>query len=425
MENQYISSLIWIIFELMIMAIPFYHWEKSRWLRNTSVFILSGSALLLVDFIFLKVFPSFPDISSNVYLYKFIYNVFKLPVLVICTVYIHYLNHTSYALSLFIYFLTQIYTIFANTASTWAYNMLSHHPMDELSSTWIFIIRIVIILMLITFTRLYLSKHHRMRSEDPFTICLFAGIMTMFIDGISQNTSFSSIFRIEDMFVLSGMLVVPIALLLMLNKLNEIQEEKIMHENTVKALKLSRQQLSILNDKDIEVIKVKHDIISHLRMIQTFMNNDNYEAADLYLQKTCGLLSNKQSLKTYSQNTYINAVINYKTKAEKDIVFDIVSEIGNENKIDPLDLGILVMNLLDQRISYINKFNLKQEIYLKISQRENMVSLLIDSQLPDEEDKNPYDMYEGNIINHIVDKYKGTLQRKIHTETDCGILLNG
>lgn len=277
--------------------------------------------------------------------------------------------------------------------------------------------------MLITFTRLYLCKHHRLRSEGPFTICLFTGIMTMFIDGISQNTTFSSIFRIEDMFILSGMLVVPIALLLMLNKLNEIQEDKIIHENTVKALKLSRQQLSVLNDKDIEVIKVKHDIISHLRMIQTFMNNDNYEAADLYLQKTCGLLSNKQSLKTYSQNTYINAVINYKTKANKDIAFDIVSEIGNENKIDPLDLGILVMNLLDQRISYINKYNLKKEIYLKISQRENMVSLLIDSQLPDEEDKNPYDMYEGNIINNIVDKYKGTLQRNIHTETRVSRIL--
>ena len=160
-------------------------------------------------------------------------------------------------------------------------------------------------------------------------------------------------------------------------------------------------------------------------MIQTFMNNDNYEAADLYMKKTCGILSDEKNLRIYSQNTYVNAVINYKVRSEKDIKFDVISEMGCNCSIDSMDLGILVLNLLDQRIAALKNNDLKKTIKLKISQREKIISILIDSELPEKNQISSYDhFYESNVINNIIKKYSGSIHFGINTKTDCGITLN-
>ena len=197
-------------------------------------------------------------------------------------------------------------------------------------------------------------------------------------------------------------------------------EAKVQGAQIRNTLRLNREQLELIQYSNGTSLHEKHNIAEHLNVIKMFMEKDEIEAAKLYIQKTTGSLYNDSDV--YCINPYINAVLKYKLKSATDIHFTVESSIGEKNKIDAVDLGILLMNMIDWRINEIQKHNLKKEISLNITKREQVIVMCIDSEISERYmSDNPL---EVSVIENIVNKYKGSIVYGVHNNNDMVVMLN-
>ena len=140
------------------------------------------------------------------------------------------------------------------------------------------------------------------------------------------------------------------------------------------------------------------------------------EAAKLYIQNTTGSLYNDSAVYC------VNPLLNYKLKSATDIHFTVETSIGEKNQIDAVDLGILLMNMIDWRINEIHKSDFKKEISINITKREQVIAMCIDSQISDRYiADNPL---EVSVIENIVNKYKGSIVYGVHSKNDMVVMLN-
>ena len=91
--------------------------------------------------------------------------------------------------------------------------------------------------------------------------------------------------------------------------------------------------------------------------------------------------------------------------------------------IDPVDLGILIMNLIDQRLAMIRQNNLTPRIELRMTQREQMLCIKIDSETAAEPSTNDFtEQIENSVIEKIITKYDGQVYKGVNSSTDFAVL---
>lgn len=219
---------------------------------------------------------------------------------------------------------------------------------------------------------------------------------------------------------LAGLYVTPVMILLLLHQMAETFQAKVQKEQVRNTLRLNREQLELIQYSNGTSLHEKHNIAEHLNVLKMFMEKGEIEAAKLYIQNTTGSLYNDSAV--YCVNPYINAVLNYKLKSATDIHFTVETSIGEKNQIDAVDLGILLMNMIDWRINEIHKSDFKKEISINITKREQVIAMCIDSQISDRYiADNPL---EVSVIENIVNKYKGSIVYGVHSKNDMVVMLN-
>lgn len=182
---------------------------------------------------------------------------------------------------------------------------------------------------------------------------------------------------------------------------------------------MNREQLSLIRDLQEYSLHEKHEIAQHLDVIAMFMEKGEYESARMYIQKTAGLMN--EPVMTYSRNPYLNAVICYNVKAHPEIEFHVESMIGEVKGIEPVDLGILLMNLIDSRIDEIETHDFEKRISIILKHRETAITMYLHSVVT--EQFRQEHALETGIVENIIRKYNGLMEHDISKKGDTVVML--
>ena len=219
---------------------------------------------------------------------------------------------------------------------------------------------------------------------------------------------------------LVGFYVVPVIILMLMVQLTETYQARLQEEEIRSTLRMNREQLQLIQYTNGFSLHEKHAIVEHLNVIRMFLDKKDPEAARMYIQKTAGIMD--ENVQIYCINPYINAVLNYKIKAEPDIDFHIVSSIGQVNEIDEVDLGVLLMNLIDCRINIIRRYDLKKDLSVSIKKRERTIMLSVSSESVEGGGKES--PLEISVIENMVRKYNGSIVYGVHDPNDMVVMIS-
>jgi len=278
------------------------------------------------------------------------------------------------------------------------------------------------------FLYFYMKRYHRDLSYDTIPSIAFIAVMTALIY-IENNVSdmyetlvlgkVIEVTWLEDLKMILCLTCIPILILIIIDQTvrrSRTEEKNRSLENMINS---SRREINLLQNRDDQVIRLQHNISAKLKEIHELLEKGDVKAASAYIQSSSELNS---AGRVWSKNPTVNAVMHYISEAEKDISFHVESALDENCGIDAIDLGVLVMNILNERIEMIRKNSLKKEIELTVYQRENMVYIKVDSETADGS-LGSYASMMHSVINGIIQKYNGFSMSSLHTSTDFSLCL--
>lgn len=199
---------------------------------------------------------------------------------------------------------------------------------------------------------------------------------------------------------------------------------KIENEQINEQYKLNRIQLQGLLEKEQyyeELQKFKHDIKNNLLTLLYLYENNDYLTAQEYLEKLTGKLENTNLYYSISEHPIINAILNDKIRKNTHIQFHINCKCSKNIFIEDLDLNILLSNLLDNAIEYLNTNEIDHKfIDMTIIEHKNMIIISIKNPINElfqhnnglkttKKDKNNHG-YGLSIVKNVVNQYHGHIE---------------
>lgn len=185
-------------------------------------------------------------------------------------------------------------------------------------------------------------------------------------------------------------------------------------------LELQINRLSSLIESNEETKRVNQDIVDHLYMMQSFLNNK--DKAKTYMTSLIEKYNNIQ--KKYCQNVLVDSILSHKFISLKKIKIYTDIQIPYQLNIKDVDLATVLFNTIDNAIESCQR-NEDNENYISVDMKINANYLLIHI----ENSKNPLEVNESISIkeekNHgyglsnvrdVIKKYNGTLKTMNHLD---------
>lgn len=182
----------------------------------------------------------------------------------------------------------------------------------------------------------------------------------------------------------------------------------------------------ILETKDAEYRKLRHDMKNHWQVMTLLLHNGRSDDAQLYseqMQSELAFLKRRHFLNT--GNAFLDAILTSKIEYAANSGIAVHSEIMvvRDMKIDMMDHSIIFGNLMDNAIEACAKVEGEKEIFIKMLYKKGMlacsfVNSIVDGQKIDEalttdkQDTLQHGFGVGNIRTAVA-KYGGQLQIKI------------
>ena len=134
------------------------------------------------------------------------------------------------------------------------------------------------------------------------------------------------------------------------------------------------RQLAIMLESQENLRKSRHDSKNKLLVLQTMLINGESTKAIEYLERMSNELRIKEEIIS-TGNMAIDAIINYKLQKalEHQIHLNLDVSIPVDLKIDPMDIGILLGNLLDNALLATQTLEDKREITLEMKYDKNLL----------------------------------------------------
>lgn len=163
-------------------------------------------------------------------------------------------------------------------------------------------------------------------------------------------------------------------LILEQNKTMELKENN--HRLTMQAM-----QYENLQEKITEARRAKHDIHHHITLMQEYLKNHDYTAAEEYLNRYRQRLPD-DSLICFCKNSAVNAVLLYFAQQAKRNGIDYIVKVDvNESiGIDDADLSVLFGNLVENAVDAcrMEKVN-DRKIIIRAKADENSLCVTVDN----------------------------------------------
>lgn len=156
------------------------------------------------------------------------------------------------------------------------------------------------------------------------------------------------------------MLVITSFMFLMYLKMADNFELKRKNDIFRLELELHTEHLKEKEAAMLEFRKSKHDLKHKLMYLSELSKKKEYEKLDIYIDELADLKSMNGFIMTDTNNSFIDALINYKRVIAKrnNITFNTALEIPENMPFDNADLYVILGNALDNAI----EANMKQEI---------------------------------------------------------------
>ncbi|MEA4854408.1 MAG: GHKL domain-containing protein [Christensenella sp.] len=141
------------------------------------------------------------------------------------------------------------------------------------------------------------------------------------------------------------------------------------------------QYYNMISERIDESRKVRHDMRHHIRLLATFLENQEYDNALEYLEEYSEIISASDSL-AYCKNYAINAILNYYIqRAHADEIKTVVSaSIPEECFVKATDLCGLLGNCLENAIEGCKRQTSgKKWIHIHLNADENKMAIAIDN----------------------------------------------
>lgn len=215
----------------------------------------------------------------------------------------------------------------------------------------------------------------------------------------------------------------------------KIENEKINEQYKLNAFKLQ----SLLEKEQYfeELQKYKHDIKNNLLKLFYLYENEEYITAKNYLEKLVGKLDYTKECLQLSDHLIINAILNDKIRKNTHIKFKVSCKCSDSLFIEDVDLNMLLSNVLDNAIEYLNSHNLVDKyIDVNIIEHQNILivsvknptykSFKYDSNMGTTKKNKLNHGYGLSIVKNIVNRYDGNVEFESSNNTfSLNILLKG
>lgn len=200
--------------------------------------------------------------------------------------------------------------------------------------------------------------------------------------------------------------------------------------------KLQYDYYKSLEEKQIEIRKLHHDMNNHLQIISTYISNNDSEKAKLYFESIAQKSASYKN-KMFCKNSLVNAVLNnkYNIIVGNEIDFNINIAIDNLISIDDMDLCSIFANTLDNAIEASlkikdpseRKISVKARFdkgYFSYSVTNNKAEDILTSNgsiISSKSDKRHHGFGLQNVQD-IVNKYNGTFN-VAYTDTEFSLIV--
>ena len=215
----------------------------------------------------------------------------------------------------------------------------------------------------------------------------------------------------------------------------KIENEKINEQYKLNAFKLQ----SLLEKEQYfeELQKYKHDIKNNLLTLLYLYENEEYITAKNYLEKLVGKLDYTKECLQLSDHLIINAILNDKIRKNTHIKFKVSCKCSDSLFIEDVDLNMLLSNVLDNAIEYLNSHNMVDKyIDVNIIEHQNILivsvknptykSFKYDSNMGTTKKDKLNHGYGLSIVKNIVNHYDGNVEFESSNNTfSVNILLKG
>ena len=215
------------------------------------------------------------------------------------------------------------------------------------------------------------------------------------------------------------LLLINVFIFYILDRLNLSFEEKVKTLLLEKQNLLYEQQFELMNRSANKIKSVRHDLKNHLFELDTLLQAQKEEEAQLYIEK---LMQNLYADQEYSHcgNLTIDSILNYKSQEaeQKGISINLDVQVPMEFSIDNFDLVVILGNLLDNAIEAVSDLLKGGHITVKIKITKGKLSICVENPfsgsliysngviLTSKEDRENHGIGLYNIKN-IVKKYDG------------------
>jgi len=228
----------------------------------------------------------------------------------------------------------------------------------------------------------------------------------------------SSVFQ-NTMDIELGLLsvVVPILITVMLSKYVLAEHYEIEQGRLKSFGKTAENELEMMQEYEGLLTKSKHDLLHHLNTIRNFIQLNDHEEVQKYIEQSIQKTTVDSPLR-YSDNIYVNAIVRYIKSTKPEININVDSTIGKDCRIDPLDIGLIVLCLLDTPAGTIRN---SQKINLVLRQVEKMV--IISEAIEETDVISLLNETDLSMLNEVIARYNGSMNTDVKETGDLVILL--
>lgn len=192
-----------------------------------------------------------------------------------------------------------------------------------------------------------------------------------------------------------------------------------------KTMQLTNKHVEDLEAEHEEIRKLKHDMKNQLRVLYELQTNKHYDKVEHTLKNLVdGFELEKTSI---SGNIYVDAILRQKKKQYNNIYFNLDIILAKDFFMDGKDIISLLSNLIDNACEELNRIN-ETELLLTMKGNNNQLTIhqtnacRKNHKLITEKDRR-YHGYGLRIIDDIVNKYDGAIERNITDKFECKIFL--
>lgn len=229
--------------------------------------------------------------------------------------------------------------------------------------------RFISILISFILKRIVLSKN------NEFTISSKQWIQTFIYSATSLLTLYLIIMYALDTNSTDGVLVIYTTVVIISNVIlfsiiSQLEEDNVIRQQNAllnQQIKLGIENVNTLSQAYQKQRSMSHDFNSHLNIINSFLNDNNYEQAKAYSAKLINTVDSETNLFN-SNNSIVDTLLMQKYLVAKtnDIIFQVNIDDLSDLPLSAEDLTVVLSNLIDNAIEAAIKCPHEKIIKIKI-----------------------------------------------------------